>query len=187
MAEPLTIRLPGNLDAISVQASAEAPGESIARAEEQIALSQTRLDAERAEVSQAHTALQDALAQFNQLRADMLQEAEDQLVDLAVEIARKIMAQEIQAEKHQIDPIVKEALSNVPACKEVVVRLHAEDLSRCELAEQSDGDSPGQSLRFVADPNVPRAGCVLETSQGIVESAPEPQLARVAQALKGPQ
>ena len=42
----------------------------------------------------------------------------------------------------------------------------------------------GGNIRFVADPSVPRAECVLETTEGIVQSAIEQHIERIADALQ---
>ena len=113
----------------------------------------------------------------------MLAEAEPQLVRLAVDIAQKVLMQEIQAGHYEIDPIVTEAMKQVPARCEVVVHLHPDDHARCEAARQLGDDAEG--VRFVADPNVRPAECVLQTGEGVVESGVETNLARIGEALTG--
>jgi flagellar biosynthesis/type III secretory pathway protein FliH len=104
-------------------------------------------------------------------------------VELAVNIARKVLMQEIQAGRYEIDPIVQEALNRVPARQEIVVRLNPADLAKCRQAAsiQAQEDCPG--VRFVADNSVQRAHCLLETPHGIVESAVESNLEAVAAAM----
>ena len=168
----MTISLPAPLHAVTVLGD---EGEA-----------EKRLNAEIAELAQARRALASAMEQFQEHQAEFFREAEGQLVDLAVEIARKILVQEIEAGRYQSDPIVREALATVPGCKDVVVRLHPDDLARCGAAGQTDDGSDAPNMRFVGDPNVARAECVLETPHGVVASDIEGQLSEIGKALKDP-
>jgi flagellar assembly protein FliH len=154
-------------------------------AEASVAQARAQLEAERARTAQAGQAMTEACRQLRQLRADLLAEAEGQLLDLAMEIARKVLMQEIQAGRYEIEPIVAEAMRHVPARHEVVVHLHPDDYAQCKLIEQLAGDS--QNVRFLADPNVAKAGCLLETPEGAVDSAIETHLATISESLKKPE
>jgi len=90
--------------------------------------------------------------------------------------------QEIQAGRYEIEPIVSAALKHLPALDDVIVHLNGEDLAACSLEE---GSPLGDGVRFVADPSVPRADCVIETPQGLVASAVEAHLDDISEALKG--
>lgn len=142
---------------------------------------QVRLEAEK--VKTAFLALQQASDELAGLRQRFLQEAEGQLVELALNIARKVLMQEIQAGRYQIDPIVKEALLSIPSRQNVVVRLNPDDLAGCELAGMEPEGGDGGSLRFVADPNINRAECLIEAADGMVESSIDAHLDGVAEAL----
>lgn len=183
MPRRLTIRLPRPIGAVRPagggQGDAPAPP---AGGEQTPAALRVELDAERQRLQQARRALQDAAGQLDRLRQDLLKEAEAQLVDLAVNIAAKILAQEIQAGRYEIEPIVAEALKGVPPRQEVVVHLHPDDFAACRPGERDDGD--GACVRFVSDPDIRPAECIIETPEGIVEAAVETQLNGAAEVLK---
>jgi flagellar assembly protein FliH len=190
MTERLTLRLARPLRAVAATgpAAAQRPAPEAggdADAEQARARAEQALAAEREALSLARNALTDAAEKLDRLHADLAAGAEAQLLDLSLEIARKVLMQEIQAERHEIDPIVKEALGRVPPRQEVVVHLHPDDLRRSGLAEAEGAGAETASVRFTADPSVARAGCVIETSEGIVESSPEMHLAEIGEALKG--
>jgi flagellar assembly protein FliH len=151
------------------------------RAQARLAEEQRQTQAERTSLASARQALAQATQQVEGFRAELLAEAEGQLLTLAVEIARKVLMQEIQAERYQIDPIVTEALRRVPSRGGVVVHLNPGDCARCEAAVKKDGDP--QQVRFVADVNVQPAECLLETPEGIVESSVEGHLVAIAEGL----
>lgn len=136
---------------------------------------------ELAQLRAARAALDAAATQLNQLRAQLIQEAHGQVVSLAIEIARKVMMQEIAAGRYEIDPIVQESLRSVPTRAEIVVHLNPADWQRCRLAGEQDAAST--NVRFVADANVQPAQCILETSEGVVESQLDAHLDEIANQL----
>jgi len=190
VTEPLRIQLPrpiaGVRSVTGTGASASnMPAETTAPAAESQADPAELREALKAEYGcllRARKALEQALEELPRLRSEIIREAEQQLLELALEIARKVLMQEIDAERYRIDPIVKEALLHVPVRQDVTVHLHPDDWARCQMAEESEGSSGG-NVRFVADPGVRRAECLLETSEGIVESAVEGHLGRIAETL----
>jgi flagellar assembly protein FliH len=182
----VTIQLPGRLEGVQIapqaNLSADAGGQQAPGP--QAAGGHDGLEPQRKALSQAAAALMDCVRQYQQLQDEMVKQAESQLVELAVNIARKVMMQEIQAGRYEIDPIVQEALDRVESRQELVVRLNPVDLAKCRQAASAvDGDDcPG--VRFVADNSVLPAHCLLETPHGIVESAVEANLEAVASAMR---
>ena len=200
MGQDLTVRLSAPLAAVTVightpapraprrpQASLDPRGAPAATGEQLAAQMQQELDREKAELARARQALTEAPTQFDRHREQLFREAENQLLDLAVEIARKVLMQEIQAERHQVEPIVTEALKNLPARQQVVVHLNPRDLARCEIAEKADDAANSESIRFLADPSVSPAQCVLETPEGTVDSNMDMHLQAISEALKQPE
>ncbi len=148
---------------------------------------QRRVQAERAQLHAACQALMEASCRLQEFRGDLVRDAESQLVDLATGIARKILMQEIEAGRHEIEPIVRAALARVPQHQDVVVHLNPEDWARCPLAQPAEGEAPPEHVRFVADPEIGRAECVVETPEGIVESTLDAHLSEIGEALKAPE
>lgn len=144
------------------------------------------LQAQRAELASARAALVSGLKQVAELRDSVIKAAEQQIVQLAIDVARKVLMQEIQAGRYEIDPIVHAALDQVTSWQEVVVHLNPEDFARCRQAQESSRDD-SSGVRFVADPAVKRSECVLETAQGVVRSAVEEHLREIASALREPE
>ena len=145
---------------------------------------QRERDDERAALNHALAALHSGLEQISTLREEILKDAEAQLVELAVDIARKVLMQEIQAGRYAIDPIVQAALRQVPPRQDVTAHLHPEDWARCQMVRESSSNPAAGYIRFVADPGVPRAECLLETPEGIVQSAVDEHLERITDALR---
>lgn len=143
------------------------------------------LQAETATIRKAHAALTAAAQQFNAAQASLAKQAEGELVELAIAIAQQVLAQEIQAQSYDIGPIVQRALAQVPTRRGAEVRLNPADLHRAKQAgaDLPEGGSSGD-LRFVADADVPPAGCVVETDEGVVESTVDAQLETAGEVLR---
>ncbi len=141
-----------------------------------------RVPAQQAKVRQVCKALESAAAQLNQARTQLVAEAEEQLLELAIGLASKAMMQEIQAGRHQIEPLLKEALLRVGGRQDVVVYLHPEDLAQCLVA---DGHLPElANVKLQADEVVHRGQCLVETSQGAMISSYTDRLEDLADAVR---
>lgn len=156
-----------------------------AAAEQQRRALAEALAGERAELAQGRQAIEAALREAIALRDSVVDAAEAHIVELALDVARKVLMQEIQAKRYEIDPIVRAALDQVSNWREVVVHLSPDDFLRCSLADESNDETQG--VRFVADPAVKPAECFLETAEGIVRSDVEEHLSEIATALADPE
>ncbi len=187
MPVELTIRLPraiAGARVVPAPAGAAPRGAGAPEAELEI---RRRVEAETAQLRSACQALTSAVSQLQDFRRDLLKDAEGQLVDLAGGIARKILMQEIQAGRHEIEPIVREALARIPPHCDVVVRLNPDDWAQCPMAQPAPDATPSEHLRFVSDPEVGRAECIIETPEGLVESTLDAHLHEIGEALKAPE
>lgn len=146
---------------------------------------QLDMDSDRRRLESTRSALQDALEQAQTLQARIIAQSEEQVVDLALEIARKVLGQEIQAGRYQIDPLVQEALSRVPSRQGVCVHLHPDDYAACGLREESPDEGSAGRVRFQPDPTVEQGRCLLETAEGFIDGGVDRQLAVVAEVMKG--
>jgi flagellar biosynthesis/type III secretory pathway protein FliH len=121
---------------------------------------------------------------LNQFYDKLFAEHKEEIARLSVEIARKILAQQVQDGDYEIESIVKEALTNAPTRQEVVVHLNPEDLILCQKAQQDEPNGALADIKLISDPNIGRAECLLETPKGIVESLIDEHLERIGKALK---
>jgi len=191
--EPVTIRLSAAPSAVAVAppeqplapagADAQLLAVRLARQDRTIADLRRQAESAREQCTGARDALEQCARELRDLKQQIVTDAEAQLVDLAISIARKVLMQEISAGRYEIEPIVSAALKHLPALDDVIVHLHPEDLAACSLGE--DRESPaGDGVRFVADPSVQRANCVIETPEGLVASDVDDHLADISEALK---
>lgn len=142
------------------------------------------LEAQKAEFSQDCQALKALIARLNQFYNKAISEHKEEIAKLSVEIARKILVQKVQKGDYEIESIVKEALKNAPSHSDLVVHLNPEDLVQFQKLQQNDAASTLSGIKFVSDPSIKRAECVLETGKGTIESLIDERLEQISKALK---
>lgn len=176
MSQTLTVRLEGPIASVNIldnRPGGMPEGSDLAQNSE----------SGQAGFSQTCRVLKAVIDKLNRFYDRVFSEHREQIAKLSVEIARKILAQKVQDGDYEIESIVQEALKNVPSRDGITVRLNPEDLAQLEkLRQDNGGDFSG--VKFVADANVGRAGCVLETGRGIIESVIDKHLEQINGALK---
>jgi flagellar biosynthesis/type III secretory pathway protein FliH len=193
VSEALTIQLDAPIHRVAVlgaerqgDPSAPGAGRQIAQKMDQFDRRAEELEREfasrKARLEQTAQALHAVGDELAKLRKQMIEEMRSEAVHLAMDVARKVLHQEIESKEYQIDPIVTEALSRLPQRGEITVRLHPDDFERCSLKEEQSNED--KNVRFTADPNVPPAGCVVTSVEGCVETGPEASLEQIDAALK---
>ncbi len=150
---------------------------------EQVRLRQD-LEGQKTELSQLLQTLRGLVDKLNQFYDKAFAEHKEEIAKLSVEIARKILVQEVQKRNYEIESIVEEALKSAPTRQDVVAHLNPEDLVRCQKVQQDDSAGSLAGIKFVSDPNIGRAECLLETPKGIIKSLIEEQLERIGKALE---
>lgn len=130
-------------------------------------------------------------AELDERAAAMLREmdefytaSEPELASLSVDIARKILRQEVTQNPEAVLKIVRAAIYRVKD-KEVRVLVNPSDLDtvrneRDSFAGIADGLS---SVEIVADRRVGQGGCVLETPSGSIDARIETQLTHIAEVI----
>jgi flagellar assembly protein FliH len=185
MSDMLTLKLAMPIDSIKViesQAMAVEPGTSPADLQDDFGgEAQDELEIQKQRYERATQVIEAAAEKLHRVYEKMIVEHRQAIAKLAVEIARKILAQKVKDGDYQIESIIQEALNNSPTRQNVVVRLNPQDLARCQQMQQGDGAFA--SVKLVADPDIGPAQCVIDTPKGKVESLIDEHLEQVARAL----
>ncbi len=142
------------------------------------------VEAQRAALSHANQAIREATARLNEFYDATFAAHKEEIARLAVEIARKILAQEVENGDYKIEPIIRETLSNAPVRQDVVVRLNPADLTEWQKLRANEPGEDFTGIKFVPDASVRRAECVLETPKGIIESLIDQHLEQIGKALR---
>lgn len=141
-----------------------------------------RIDEELAGRLARVTALADSAAVD---RRALLRNAEVEVVRLALEIARKILRQELSSDPSVVHRIAEAALEQVAIDGLVKLRVNPADYA--ELGDywvRAHGSNEGdRSYEIVADAQVSRGGVVIDTRSGTIDAQVETQLDEISRAL----
>lgn len=105
---------------------------------------------------------------------------EEQIVALAVLIARQVIGCELQQDRGIITSVVRAALENLPtARRNLRLFLHPDDIS---LVQEADTES---NFNLTPDPKITRGGCRIETDNSRIDATVEQRLNQVITQLFG--
>lgn len=153
-------------------------GEQHARQQANEALQHT-VDTLRAQVEQVAQSVQ---AQYQAY----LQQAEAQMLELALEVARKVVREELKLQPEHALAIVRDVLRRVQGFVQIRVRVNPLDLelirqNRAALLHIVDGV---EGIEIVEDRRVDPGGCMIETEQGIYDARIKTQLGELERVMR---
>jgi flagellar assembly protein FliH len=115
------------------------------------------------------------------LRRAIRREAEEELVRLALAIARRILHRELTVDPESLSGLVKAALGKIEMRDTYRVRTHPDHVSvvtRC-LAQMG---AP-QKIEVLADSSLEKGSAIFETGRGSLDASVETQLAEIQRGL----
>jgi flagellar assembly protein FliH len=122
---------------------------------------------------------------IHNLRDKIFRESEDELINLIMLVARKVIIQEVTQDRSILAGVVKNALAGLSAREEITVRINPEDY---RLATAGlDGNQLHELLneRFLLkpDPKVAVGSCLVDTLMGTVDASLDAQLEQIYRGL----
>ena len=119
-------------------------------------------------------------------RAELHQQVEPELIELATALAERILHRELELNPAVTAELVAAALLKARNDPVLAVHVHSDDMDsaakfQAELAAIAGDDQP---LRIEADDSVPRHGCRVKTAAGTIDGTIEGQLALLAEAMR---
>jgi flagellar assembly protein FliH len=133
------------------------------------------------QIEQCRRGLADALQNFTAERRRYFLAVEHEVVQLALNIARKILRRETQIDAQLLAGMVRVALDQTGQATQVTVRAHPEQVSALRaFFARAMGENPPQVL---PDAALEVNSCVLETALGSTEIGPEIQLKEIERGL----
>lgn len=143
--------------------------------------------AERARLGPSVRAAEEAIEAVNQADGRWTGAVEDNLVTLALAIARHVIDREVAQDPEVVERLVRKALESFPVDQPVQIRVHPDDLAiiralRDERPAMAFGRDETTTI-WVADARVSRGGCMVEGRERIVDGRIETALERVYRRL----
>ncbi len=111
-----------------------------------------------------------SIAEIQGLREKLFAQAEREVVQLAIEVAKKIVHREIQADPQIIQTLVNVALSHVAETGSATILLHPSDHEALAQTYKELQEGAEPDLELKADKSMQRGGCLIQTDCGDVDA-----------------
>jgi flagellar assembly protein FliH len=140
----------------------------------------------KADISNAVNSFFCLTSKLTAYKKTLEEEAEGQLLKLAVEIANKIILTQLKEDDEIILRIVKKALKNLIDRESLTIKLHPDDIEvikreKVKLMQEIDGI---KKIIIIEDENVLRGGCYIETEYSEVDARIDKQLETIKETLE---
>lgn len=111
-------------------------------------------------------------------------QVEEELVKLALAVARQIVRRELKSDPAQVIGVVKEALNALPMASQTIrLQLHPDDARL--VAETMLVNVSERKWALVENPVMQRGGCRIETDSASVDATIESRVAAIAARIMG--
>ncbi len=173
-------------EAARIIAQAEKDKEMIEQAakEKGLQFAQGKIDAEVVlRVNQMRDELSLTIEKIAGLNAEITAGAEEQLVELALEIAKKIVQREVSIDREIALTLVKVSLKRLNNRATAQVHLSSDDFAFVQ-SHREKLDFHG-SLEIIEDRSISVGGCLIRTETGDIDARIESQFEEIAHGLLG--
>lgn len=172
----------------TVRAAVQAEGARAAEATRAEARDQGHregLEAAARELAPAAEALAGALEELVRERERCAEVLERQAVDLALQLAEKVICGALDVEPERVVDVVRGALRRLLERERVTVLVNPEDLELVRAASGSLSGALGgiERLEIQEERRVPRGGAVLRTAAGEIDARVAEQLERAREVM----
>lgn len=142
------------------------------------------LEAGRAEIERRARQLDEVLASFAKPLEHLDGEIEQELVELVMAIARRLVRRELKASPGEIIGVVRDSIAALPIGeRQVTVQLHPDDAVL--VREAFGGRDNGPACRILEDPSLGRGGARIATDISVIDATLETRINRVFDRLLG--
>jgi flagellar assembly protein FliH len=181
---PMTpaMQFPTAAELEALREDARAEGYAEGREEGRAAGHAEALEAGRQDVALEMDTLRAIAATFSQAVTAADETIASDVLDLALHLARSMVRTAFAVRPELIIPIVREAIDYLPVLQQpAILALNPEDIEIVRAALSDELDKGG--WRVVADPQVGRGGCKVDTASNQIDAQASARWARLAHAL----
>ena len=131
----------------------------------------------------ALSAVQTALNELQTQRDRWLDQFQHVTVTLGIAIAERLLRRTLAVDPKATVDLMHTALGWAVGAEHIRIRCHPDD---CDVIEQAAALPPSDlpnDIVFVRDDTITRGGCIVETTQGVIDARLETMLDRIAEEL----
>ncbi len=134
--------------------------------------------------------MKNALKEVVEIKDKILLQAEDDIIQLIIEISKKLVCRELSENPESIITIIKESIKSAKIGNEIIIKINPRDLKILEehgsqLIEHFKSSTFGKSidLRVEEDPKLSIGGCMIITDTNILDMTFETRLESLIDAI----
>lgn len=136
------------------------------------------------EIKQQVTHLQNIIKMLQQPLADLDQQIEQDLVNLAITMTRQLVRRELKLEPEHVIGAMRAALQALPVSdRKIKIYVHPDDLTIIQKGLSLDQDA--ENRQWIEDPLLTRGGVKLETADTMVDATVDARLNSLISKLLG--
>ncbi|MDD2897298.1 MAG: FliH/SctL family protein [Desulfuromonadaceae bacterium] len=122
---------------------------------------------------------------IHNLRDKILRESEDELINLVMLVARKVIIQEINQDHSIVAGVVQAALADLSSREEITVRINPDDYLLVTSGRDAllHAELLNERLLLKPDPSVAAGFCLVETEMGTIDASLDGQLEQIYRSL----
>lgn len=125
--------------------------------------------------------------EFYNYKEEVYERVSGCIMEIALEIAKKIINKEIETDKEATLSIIKGAVEEVNKTEnKITLKVMPKDVEivRDKVPEIFEGNYIEAKISVVPDPSIKEGGVIVETSNGLIDATIETQIAIIEKALK---
>ncbi len=120
---------------------------------------------------------------LGQLRRTIIRQTEQQVVELALTLARRVVHREVSLDPQLVAALAHVALERLGERAPATIRLHPDDYATV-LAQRGE-QWEGAQVTVVPDAAVARGGCLVESDFGMIDGSVDAQFDELTRGLLG--
>jgi flagellar assembly protein FliH len=138
-------------------------------------------DLQQHETLQSLQAMSRIVAEMSDLKKKILENAEQQVIELSLAIAEKVLHLEVTTNREVVRNVLKEAIKNIVDRENMKIRVHPKDFHymleiKSDFLQNFDGI---KNIVFAEDESVQRGGAIIETLFGEVDARLDQQFQEI--------
>ena len=130
-------------------------------------------------------ALRTASEGIHNLRDKVLRESEDELLNLIIMVARKVILREVAQDRGILSEVVQNAIAGLSERDEITVRLNPDDYALATTGRDDilHKELASDRMRLKPDPTVLSGCCMIDTDMGTINASIDAQLDEIYRRL----
>lgn len=139
-------------------------------------------------VQQDISSVKSAMAEFLRAREEVFEYIAPDILEISVDIARKIVKKEIEQNPEIVLETIMDVLKTLPKEEsKISIKVHPQQLQLVKGSVPEMIDSMGLEVRtiIIADGTIELGSCIVQTSNGIVDATIDTQLEIIKEVFKG--